>query len=143
MKVESFVEKPDFETAQEFIDSEKYYWNSGIFVFKASVLMNELKKFAPEIHSVIKSAKISSQIPTIPYLDYEQVPDISIDYAVMEGSKKLVMIPLECEWHDVGSWEAVYEISEKDKDGNYFKGNVLDIESKNSVVYSTSRYCCC
>ena len=139
MKVEEFVEKPDMETAREFVDSDRYYYNSGMFVFKASVMMGELKKYQPEIYSIIKNAKISSQVPTIPYQDFKEMPDISIDYAIMENSKKLAMIPLESDWKDVGSWEAVYDISEKDDDGNYIMGNVLDLDSKDSLVYSTSK----
>lgn len=139
MKVEEFVEKPDIETAREFVDSDRYYYNSGMFVFKASVMMAELKKFQPEIYNIIKHSKLSSQIPTIPYQEFREMPDISIDYAVMESSKKLAMIPLECDWKDVGSWEAVYDISEKDDDGNYIMGNVLDLDSKDSLVYSTSK----
>lgn len=139
LKVESFVEKPDEETAKEFLESEKYYWNSGMFVFKASVLLAELKKYEPDVYNIIKNAEISSQTPTIPYQDFEKMPDISIDYAVMENSKKLALIPLDNEWKDVGSWEAVYEISEKDDNGNYIMGNVLDLDSKDSMVYSTSK----
>lgn len=139
MKVESFVEKPDLETAQEFVDSSKYYWNSGMFVFKASVMMAELKKYNKEIFDIIKNTEISSQTPTAPYQKYKEMPDISIDYAVMENTKKLAMIPLECDWKDVGSWEAVYDISEKDKKGNYMNGNVVDLDSTNSVIYSTSK----
>lgn len=139
MKVESFVEKPDLEIAQEFVDSNKYYWNSGMFVFKASVMMAELKKYNKDIFDIIKKADISSQTPTAPYQEYKEMPDISIDYAVMENTKKLAMIPLECDWKDVGSWEAVYDISEKDKKGNYINGNVVDLDSQNSVIYSTSK----
>ena len=139
MKVESFVEKPDLETAQEFVDSNKYYWNSGMFVFKASVMMSELKKYNKEIFDIIKNTEISSQTPTAPYQNYKDMPDISIDYAVMENTKKLAMIPLECDWKDVGSWEAVYDISEKDKKGNYVNGNVIDLDSHDSVIYSTSK----
>ena len=139
LKVDTFIEKPDKETAQEFVDSDKYYWNSGMFVFKASVMMAELKKYEPDIFSIIKNAEISSQTPTIPYLDFKEMPDISIDYAVMENSKKLAMVPLECDWRDVGSWEAIYAISEKDENGNYVMGNVIDLDSKNSMVYSTSK----
>lgn len=139
LKVEAFIEKPDKETAQEFVDSEKYFYNSGMFVFKASVMMAELKKYEPDIYSIIKNTEISSQTPTIPYLEFENMPDISIDYAVMENSKKLAMVTLECDWKDVGSWDAIYDISEKDENGNYVMGNVIDLESKNSMIYSTSK----
>ena len=139
LKVESFIEKPDLETAQEFVESDKYFWNSGMFVFKASVMMAELKKYERDIYNIIKDAPISSQTPTIPYQDFKDMPDISIDYAVMENSKKLALIPLETDWKDVGSWEAVYDVSEKDENNNYIMGNVLDLESKDSLVYSTSK----
>lgn len=139
MKVEEFVEKPDLETATEFVDSDRYYYNSGMFVFKASVMMSELKKYQSDIYNIIKHAKISSQTPTVAYQDFKEMPDISIDYAVMENSKKLAMIPLKTDWKDVGSWEAVYDISEKDDDGNYLMGNVLDLDSQDSLVYSTSK----
>ena len=139
MKVETFEEKPDLKTAQDYVESEKYYWNSGMFVFKASVMLAELKKYARDIFEVIKHTDVTSQTPTIAYQDYKEMPDISIDYAVMEESKKLAMIPLNCDWKDVGSWEAVYNISEPDDNGNYIMGNVLDLDSKNSLVYSTSK----
>ncbi len=86
--MESFIEKPDLETAQEFVDSDKYYWNSGMFAFKASVMMAELKKYERSIYDIIKDAEISSQTPTIPYQEFKEMPDISIDYAVMENTKK-------------------------------------------------------
>ena len=139
LKVESFIEKPSFEEAQEFVDSGKYYWNSGIYVFRASVLMAEYKKHAPDIYNLIKKAEISSQTPTMKYVDFDEMPDISLDYAVMETSKKLVMLPLNCKWHDLGSWEAIYEIAEKDENGNSIQGNVVDVDSKNSMIYSTSK----
>jgi mannose-1-phosphate guanylyltransferase/mannose-6-phosphate isomerase len=139
LKVDEFVEKPDAETAEAFVDSGKYYWNSGMFVFKASVMLAELKKYEPEIYNIVNDSEISSQTPTIPYQDFSQMPDISIDYAVMENSKKLVLIPLESGWKDVGSLEAVYDISEKDENGNYISGNVLDLDSKNSMIYSGSK----
>lgn len=139
LKVESFTEKPTEEIAQEYFESDKYFWNSGIYVFKASVLMAEYKKYAPEIYDIIKKTEISSQSPTIPYVEFEGMPDISIDYAVMEFTKKLAMLPLSCDWHDLGSWEAMYDISEKDENGNSLQGNVMDIDSKNSMICSTSK----
>lgn len=139
LKVDSFTEKPTEDIAKEYFESDKYYWNSGIYVFKASVMIAEYKKYAPEIFNILKKAEISSQSPTISYVDFEQMPDISIDYAVTEYTKKLAMLPLECDWHDLGSWEAIYDISEKDENGNSLQGNVLDIDSKNSMICSTSK----
>ncbi len=139
LKVDSFTEKPSAEEAEKFIESGKYYWNSGIYVFKASVIMAEYKKHASELYNIIKKADVSSQTPTMKYIEFDEMPDISLDYAVMEYSKKLVMLPLVCEWHDLGSWEAIYEIAEKDKNGNSIQGNVVDVDSKNSMIYSTSK----
>ena len=139
LKVEFFTEKPILDVAKEYCESSRYFWNSGIFVFKASVMMEEFKKYAPEIYEIVQNSEISSQSPTIPYVDYNKMPDISLDYAIMEFSKKLVMLPLDCGWHDLGSWEAIYDTAEKDINGNYIQGNVLDLDSKNSMVLSTSK----
>ena len=139
LKVESFVEKPDKETAIEFVDSGKYYCNTGVIVAKASALLAEVKKYEPDVFYAIKNAEISSQIPTIPYLDYVNAPNVSIDSAILENSKKVVMLPIESEWADIGSWESVYDVSEKDDYGNCKIGNVVDIDSENSLIYSTSK----
>ena len=108
-------------------------------MFKASVIMKELKKYAPEIIDILKNAPISKDIPSMEYQEFKNMPDISIDYAVMENSKKIALLPLDCGWNDLGSWEAIYDISKKDKNGNYIMGNVIDIGSKNSMIYSTSK----
>jgi len=140
LKVAEFKEKPDYETAKEYVESGKYYWNGGIFMFKASVMLAELKKHAPEIISLLNDLEINSDSqPTVEYQEFSKMPDISIDYAVMEQSKKIALIPLDCGWNDLGSWEAIYDISEKDKNGNCITGNVIDVNSKNSMVYSTSK----
>ena len=138
-KAAEFVEKPDYETAKKYVESGKYYYNGGIFMFKASVIMKELKKYAPEITEVLNNIEISDGVPTAQYQEFKEMPDISIDYAVMENSKKIALIPLNCGWNDLGSWEAIYDISQKDKNENYIMGNVIDIGSKNSMIYSTSK----
>ena len=139
LKVCEFKEKPDSKTAQEYTESGKYFWNAGIFMFKVSTFMNELKKYSPEILKILKTANITDSEPSIEYGIFEAMPDISVDYAVMEKSKKIVLLPLDCGWNDLGSWGAIYDISEKDKSGNYILGNVIDYESKNSMIYSTSK----
>lgn len=138
LKVSEFTEKPDLQTAQEFIKSGKYYWNSGIFMFRASTMLAELKKYAHEIYDILKDIEILKTSPSVTYQEFEKMPDISIDYAVMEKSKKVALLPLECAWNDLGSWEAIYDVSKKDKNGNCFFGNVIDVDSKNSMIYSTS-----
>ena len=139
LKVSEFKEKPDSKIAQEYVKSGKYFWNAGIFMFKASTFMNELKKYSPEILNILKTAKITDSEPSIEYEIFKTMPDISVDYAIMEKSKKLAFLPLDCGWNDLGSWEAIYDISEKDKNGNYILGNVIDCGSKNSMIYSTSK----
>ncbi len=140
LKVAEFKEKPDFETAKEYVESGKYYWNGGIFMFKASTMLAELKRHAPEIISLLNDLEVNSEAqPTVEYQEFSKMPDISIDYAVMEQSKKIALIPLDCGWNDLGSWEAIYNISEKDQNGNCITGNVIDVNSKNSMIYSTSK----
>lgn len=139
LKVSEFKEKPDKKTADEYVKSGKYFWNSGIFMFKYSVFMAEIKKYSPEILNILKSAKIGDSEPSIEYEIFKNMPDISIDYSVMEKSKKITLIPMDCGWSDLGSWEAIYDIAQKDKNGNYILGNVIDYGSKNSMIYSTSK----
>ena len=139
LKVAEFKEKPDFKTAETYVKSGKYFWNSGLFMFKASVFEAELKKYNKEIFDKTNDLEISDALPTVEYQAFKELPDISIDYAVMEHSKKIVLMPLDCGWNDLGSWEAIYNISEKDSDNNCITGNVIDIDSKNSMIYSTSK----
>lgn len=139
MKVLSFVEKPSTKTQKEQLKKGKTYINSGIYMFCPDTFMSEMKKCASSIYKIISEAQLTDSMPTIDLNTYDKLPDISIDYALMEKTKKLVTIPFSTEWKDVGSWDAVYEISNKDKDGNVLQGKVVDLGSKNSIVYSTSK----
>lgn len=138
-KVSKFTEKPDFQTAKKFLKSKQYFWNSGIFVFKASVMLKEFKKYTPEILDILAKNEITANIPSIDFQIFDKMPNISIDYSVMEKSKKIALIPIDCGWNDLGSWNAIFDVSQKDENNNYFVGNVVDIDSKNSMVYSTSK----
>ena len=137
-KVNKFVEKPNFETAEKYVSSDNFYWNGGIFMFKTSVLLEELNKYAPDIFNLVqefdftKHSNISSEI-------FEKMPSISIDYALMEKSDKIALIKLESDWNDLGSWKSIYDINEKDKNGNVVIGNVINEGAKNSLLYSTSK----
>ena len=137
-KVKEFVEKPDEETAKKYIQADTYYWNSGIFMFKASTLLNEVDKLAPEIAKISKEIDFTKS-SDIPFISFDKMPSISIDYAIMEKSDKIALVELESDWNDLGSWQAIYDVSKKDKDGNVFVGHVLDKDSKNSFVYSSSK----
>ncbi len=137
-KVKQFVEKPDAITAQKYIDEGTYYWNGGIFMFKISVFMEELQKANPEIAENLKNFDFTKSTE-IPYVLFEKMPNISIDYAVMEKSDKIALVKLESDWNDLGSWQAIYDVSNKDNNGNVFIGNVIDVNSKNTMAYSSSK----
>ena len=139
MLVKEFKEKPDLDTAVKYCESGSYYWNAGIFMFKASTMLNEFKQYCPNILNDLENAELNAKGPAISFDEYEKMQNISIDYAIMEHSKKIVLLPFDCEWNDMGSWEAIYDISEKDSNNNYIFGNVLDINSNNSLIYSTSK----
>lgn len=137
-KVKEFVEKPDKKKAQKYIDAKTYYWNSGIFMFKASVMLDEVKKLAPDIDKALNEFDFSCS-DKIEYNLFNKMPSISIDYAIMEKSEKIALVKLESDWNDLGSWQSIYDVSEKDKNKNVLIGHVLDENSKNSLVYASSK----
>ena len=137
-KVKEFVEKPDLETAKQYLKAGTYYWNSGIFMFKASTLIQEIEKLAPEIANISNEIDFTKS-DEIPFIKFDKMPNISIDYAVMEKSDRIALVKLESDWNDLGSWQSIYDVSQKDKNGNVFVGHVLDKDSKNSFVYSSSK----
>lgn len=137
-KVKEFVEKPDAKTAQKYLDAKTYFWNGGIFMFKASTMIEEIKKLSPEIFNLMGEFDFSDS-DRIEYNLFEKMPSISIDYAIMEKSDKIALVKLESDWNDLGSWQSIYDVSKKDKDNNVIVGHVLDEGSKNSFVYSSSK----
>lgn len=137
-KVKEFVEKPDIKTAENYLRADTYFWNSGIFMFKASTLFEEAIRHAPEIAKLSEKFDFSKS-NEIPFIEFDKMPSISIDYAIMEKSNKIALVKLESDWNDLGSWQSIYDISKKDKNGNVFVGHVLDENSKNSFVYSSSK----
>lgn len=139
-KVEKFVEKPDQVTAESYLEAGGFYWNSGMFLFKASCYLAELKTHSPDILSACEKAMADTQsdldFVRVNKAAFEACSDYSVDYAVMEKTSDAVVVPMDCGWSDVGSWSALYEISEKDKNGNSFKGDVIGIDTKNSFVHA-------
>ena len=133
-KVRQFHEKPDLETAKEYLAKGNYYWNSGMFAFSIKTIFEELKKHAPEIYEKVENRTFNEVLES-----FESMPDISIDYAVMEKTEKAVVLPLEITWSDVGSWDAFYEVMEKDENRNVKVGNVVDIDTKDSLILSNKR----
>ncbi len=137
-KVKQFVEKPNEETAKKYLEAQTYFWNCGMFMFKVSTFMEELEKANSEIFNNLQNFDFSKS-SQIPFIEFDKMPSISIDYAVMEKSDKIALVKLESDWNDLGSWQSIYEISEKDANGNVFVGNVMDEGSKNSYAYSSSK----
>ena len=135
----SFKEKPDIKTAQEYINAGNYYWNSGMFCFKAGVFLEELKQYAEEIYTASKNAYENSnkdEMIRITHEDMNAIPEDSIDYAVMEQSTKVKVIPSDIDWSDLGSFDALYEELPKDENGNTKTLNHISIDSKNNLVLS-------
>jgi mannose-1-phosphate guanylyltransferase/mannose-6-phosphate isomerase len=141
--VAAFVEKPDFDTAQEYLDSGRYYWNSGMFMFKASIILAELERYSPEIVGSCRSALAASvtdlDFIRIDSLSFESCPADSLDYAVMERTDKAVVIPLDAGWSDVGSWSSLWENQVQDEKGNALVGDVVVHDVNDSYIHSESR----
>ncbi len=137
--VERFVEKPDLDTASGYVASGQYYWNSGMFLFKASRYLQELERFQPAMLAGSRTAWQQSRRDTdFTRLDKEAftaVPSDSIDYAVMEKTADAVVIPLDAGWNDVGSWTALRDVSQQDGDGNAHQGDVIAIDCRNTYAY--------
>lgn len=133
--VEKFVEKPDFETAKDYISKNDYFWNGGIFMGKISVFLKEIEKYSPEIFNNLKNIDFSKD-NKIDYSVYENMPVISIDYAVMEKSNNIALVELQSEWKDLGSWKSLYDMKNKDENNNVVEGNVIIDNVKNSFIYS-------
>ncbi len=134
-EIDRFVEKPSLQRAKRFIKDKRYYWNGGIFIFTPRVILEEIKKFMPDIHNFIM--KIESKEDVIRL--WHKLPSLSIDCAIMEKTRRMALLPLDCGWIDLGSWEAISEVAKKDKDGNIFRGKYIDIGSKNTLVWSQGR----
>ena len=134
-KVEKFVEKPDLKTAKEYLESGEYYWNGGIFMGKISTFMKEFEKYAFDIYNNISELDFSKD-SKIKYSVYEKMPSISVDYAIMEKSDKIALVELLSDWNDLGSWQSIYNVKEKDADGNVLTGKVITDNVKNSLIYS-------
>jgi len=142
-KVEKFIEKPDIETAQKLFEDKHFTWNSGIFVFKAKSILNELKSYAPEIikscEQCLKKSQKDLDFLRLDKKTFTNCENISIDYAVMEKTKKAYVLPLNCGWDDIGTWDSLWNISKKDPKGNATKGKILTKDTKNSLIRSEEK----
>lgn len=142
LEVKSFKEKPDAKTAEEYVRAGNYFWNSGMFCMKAGVFLEELQILAPDIFESCLRAFTNAKSDTALRINLEDMKAIrseSIDYAVMEKSKKVNVIPTDIGWSDLGSFDSLYDTLPKDKDGNTVSQNVIHISSKNNLVIGGKR----
>jgi mannose-1-phosphate guanylyltransferase/mannose-6-phosphate isomerase len=139
-RVSAFVEKPDFETAQHYLDEGRWYWNSGMFLFRAKKYLAEVEQHEPDIamrcREAHQKAKHDGDFVRLAKSDFEQCKEDSIDCAVMEKTQKAVLVSLDAAWSDVGSWQALWEIGQKDDDGNVTRGDVMTLQTRNTYIYS-------
>jgi mannose-1-phosphate guanylyltransferase / mannose-6-phosphate isomerase len=142
-RIARFVEKPTEERAREFLQSGDYYWNSGMFMFRARRYLQELARLAPEMaricEAALRSAKADLDFTRIDAASFEACPADSIDYAVMEKTTDAVVVPLDAGWSDVGSWASLHEASESDAHGNVARGDVISEDTQSCYLYSESR----
>ena len=135
-----FVEKPDAATAQEYLEAGGYYWNSGMFLLRASRYLAELQRFRPDIVAAVRAAFAAAardgDFIRLDKAAFAACPSDSIDYAVMEKTDAAAVLPVDIGWNDVGSWSALWEVSEQDADGNAHHGDVIAIDSRNSYAYA-------
>lgn len=131
-KVHSFKEKPSSTIAQQYFENGTYFWNSGIFLFSAQALLSEGKKYLPEMTTELEKVDLTnfSNLSEI----YGKIESTSIDHGITEKTGKAAVVPVSMGWSDVGSWDSLYDISDKDDSGNVFTGDIIKINSKNNLI---------
>ena len=141
--VERFVEKPDLATARNYLETGGYYWNSGMFMFRASAFLVELERLAPAMLAASQQALAAGHADTdflwLGREAFAACPKDSIDYAVMEKTREAVVMPLAVGWNDVGSWSALWEVGARDADGNILRGDVISVDTHNTYVHAAAR----
>lgn len=135
--VDGFIEKPDIEEAKSFLETEEYFWNSGIFIWKASIILKCMEKFLPDLYAGLE--RIRKSIGTVDETailkrEYDNFAPVSIDYGIMEKADRIFILPSAFGWDDVGSWLAIGRIQRSNEDGNVVHGNIITIDSKNDII---------
>lgn len=133
--INRFIEKPSLAKANKFIRDRRFYWNSGMFIFKAGLMLKEIQRLAPHDYSLISKIEDKKGLSKL----WPKFTCISIDYAVMEKSKRMALIPADFGWMDLGSWQAIEKLAKKDHSGNIFRGKCVDSGSKNIIAWSDNR----
>lgn len=132
-RVEKFTEKPDIDTARQYISEGNYYWNSGMFAFSIGTMMEEFGRHAPAIKEMLEMGldDVTS--------NFDRMPNISIDYAVAERSERIAVLPVDIYWNDIGSWDSLYDVADKDEMGNVNMGDIIEIDTKDTLIISNNR----
>jgi len=142
-RVLTFAEKPNYATAVRFLDSGDFLWNSGMFIWRTDSILEEIRKYMPELFEGLETIKQSIHTPNFEEVlrhVYGQLKNISIDYGIMEKSQKVFLTKGDFSWSDVGSWEEVYQLSEKSEDGNAIIGKVFTDMTSESYIYSPDKF---
>jgi mannose-1-phosphate guanylyltransferase/mannose-6-phosphate isomerase len=141
--VERFVEKPDAATARAYVESGEYFWNSGMFLFRASRVIEELAATRPamleRVRAAVAGARVDADFLRLDRDAFAAAPSESIDYAVMEHTTRAAVVPLSAQWSDVGSWSALWQVSERDAEGNCFEGDVLAMGTRDTLAHAPRR----
>jgi len=132
LAVDKFLEKPDLNKAKKYFKDKKFFWNSGMFIWRAAVLLDEIKRYLPKLYTNLQMINSIDDIPKV----WPKIEAISVDYGIMEHSLRIALIPANFYWTDLGSWDALAEIFPKDKEGNIINGDVLNLESRGVCVFS-------
>lgn len=141
-KVNKFVEKPDLNTAQGYLATESFFWNSGIFIWKTSVIRKYIQELMPDMHDILETMKKAFETSNrndVIRAEFPKMPDQSIDYGIMEKVDNIYVIPCIFGWDDVGSWTALDRINERDENGNVIKGNILNLDTKRCIIESNGK----
>ncbi|MFD1179411.1 mannose-1-phosphate guanylyltransferase [Paenibacillus puldeungensis] len=141
-KVNKFVEKPDEITAKSYVEAGNFYWNSGIFVWRVSVIRNYIRELMPQMHDLLETMKLSFENAfknEVIKSEFPKMPDQSIDYGIMEKVKDIYVIPCVLGWDDAGSWTALERINDLDEHGNAINGNILSIDTKRCIIESNGK----
>ncbi|EGG32425.1 mannose-1-phosphate guanylyltransferase [Paenibacillus sp. HGF5] len=141
-KVNKFVEKPDLEAAEKYLEAGNFYWNSGIFIWRTEVIRSYFKIFMPEVHDVLETMKNGFKFLNrneIIESEFIKMPDQSIDYGIMEKVDDIFVIPCVFGWDDVGSWTALERINDLDEHGNVIRGNILNLDTKRCIIESNGK----
>lgn len=142
-EINAFVEKPKLSVAQEYLECGEYFWNSGCFMFKASVYLNELKLYSPDIYRqcelAIQGVSSDHDFIRIGTDEFLKCPDDSVDYAVMEHTKHGVVVSMDAGWSDVGSWSALWDVSDKDANGNVCQGDAILSDTSDCYIYAPNK----